>query len=247
METYVHNPARDLISFRFEDYKPEHQQPDPDYQTEQRRKGMASLEWRKWWDAKPTEQEQVVRVQKYKQSADSALDMESKQTFVDLGHHNVQGMLQVIPAVFGDDAFLLRVRRNRLDTAFSFKESKADMCEAEFRICPLTNNCILEPPGSNWSASLWHSFSVEQQAFWFIDEIEAQWQRLLLRYPDVSYAECDWSGSLAPCLYAVAAVMGLDVPQKSDILRNHTGSDVPNYETLAAEDLEYHRRMSIVP
>mmetsp|Transcript_13687 Transcript_13687/g.38884 ORF Transcript_13687/g.38884 Transcript_13687/m.38884 type:complete len:366 (-) Transcript_13687:55-1152(-) len=240
---YAPGPRRDAITFHFEDL----------FQEE--------LAWQEWWHGrKRSLHEQIHRVaRRYKPGVDRAMAAARARTYVDLGHHNIHGILGATPEVFGAEAFLVRVRRERLRVAYSFSLSPPfrDLCPSDgrslasagahgfaFRLCPLTNEVLLHPAGGNWTRSSWSSLSLVQQALWYIDELEAEWQRLLASYPDASYLECDWVDELRPCFEAVAAVLGLDVSDQEVHLRNHTSKitdqdDPFNVTSLSREDRQY--------
>lgn len=103
-------------------------------------------EWKTWAGTKPTLEEQERKVRHdYKFPIDNLLDSEHSQTYVDLGHHNLLGMLRTTPKVFGDDVFFIRFRRDRVRTAYSFSKYGRDLCKNAFRVCPLTDWHLLSP------------------------------------------------------------------------------------------------------
>jgi hypothetical protein len=182
-------------------------------------------DWQKWAATKPSldEAERKVR-DEYKSSIDVMLTpIGQSHTFVDIGHHNLLGLLRAMPKVFGDDAFFVRLRRDRVHTAYSFAQYERDLCEDWFRVCPLTDRHLLSPRSGTWTVNTWRSMTDEQQHLWFIDEVEAEFQQLLKENPDVSYLECNWSDDLGPCFDMVATILGLDVANGGAHMKSHTG------------------------
>lgn len=245
-DAYAPGLQKDGIAFRFEAFEAK---------TKKEKKGGGwkkkeddRLAWQMWWDSKPSLEEQIDRVSTVnKPKIDAVLTSESKHTYVDLGHHIVMGILGVVPAVFGDEAFFVRLKRDRLHVAYSFAEERTveDFCQFKFRICPLKDEVILQPSRGNWTAALWNSLSLEQQAFWYIDEIEAVWQRMLVTYPDTSFLDCSWVDNLGPCLEGMARVLGVEVAPVQSELKHHTEHGLTDevIKSLTERDAEYHAFM----
>merc|ERR1719498_198497 len=141
--------------------------------------------WKTWFAQNPSFEEQVTKVsEEYKTMCDQRLLEKGKDLYMDMGHHNLGGgILQATPAAFGEDTFFIRVRRNRLRTALSYALTYAKhggICNDWFALCPLKFPHALQPQ-MGWGVDFqhWKDLSVEQQVFWYIDEVEAQFQSLL--------------------------------------------------------------------
>merc|ERR1719270_1971784 len=122
----------------------------------------------------PSREAQLRRVQDYKRRIDEEMANYNYSTYVDLGHHILEGILPLIPEVFGDDALVIRVRRARASFAHSLIESPPPgICAYLFGSCPSTRAVHLTPGGLPWSAGLFHSRSLkkEETFFWFVDEV----------------------------------------------------------------------------
>lgn len=206
--------------------------------------------WKEWAATVPslTEQERKVR-NEYKVPIDDLLDHGQSHTYVDLGHHNVHGILRTTPKVFGDDVFFIRFRRDRVHTAYSFSQYHRDLCNNMFRICPLTDWHLLSPRSGKWTDVIWSSMTHEQQHLWFVDEVEAEFQQLVRENPSVSYLECNWSDNLGPCFELVASILGLQVANGGANLRPHTQADPlssGDRARIVQADEEYQRVMTYV-
>eukprot|EP00746_Dinoflagellata_sp_MGD_P107734 gnl/MRDRNA2_/MRDRNA2_458359_c0_seq1.p1 gnl/MRDRNA2_/MRDRNA2_458359_c0~~gnl/MRDRNA2_/MRDRNA2_458359_c0_seq1.p1 ORF type:complete len:188 (+),score=24.60 gnl/MRDRNA2_/MRDRNA2_458359_c0_seq1:76-639(+) len=171
------------------------------------------------------------------------------ETYVDLGHHNLHGILVASPVVFGEDLLFVRIMRSRFSTACSLEaglgKARRDLCKSQFRICPLVHQVFLSPFGCNWSDSLWHRLDLVQQAFWYIDEVEATWQNLLQLHHNTSYLECSWNVLLKPCIVALSIVLGVHPAHQIKNLKKH----VRNHSTcqsslLKSKDREYQLLMN---
>lgn len=184
--------------------------------------------WKEWVATKPSLEEQERKVKEdYKAPIDELLDEKQSQTYVDLGHHNVLGILRTTPKVFGDDAFFIRFRRDRAHTVYSFNNSVLTanpygLCAIDFSICPVTDAHLLSPHSGKWTNDTWSTMTFEQQYLWFVDEVEAQFQQLLQENPDVSYLECNWSDDLGPCFEIVSSILGLQVEDGGVHVKLHT-------------------------
>lgn len=207
-----------------------------------------SVQLARWWDKRPSMDEQTQKAREYKFRIDGELYPNGEgnsTTYVDLGHHILQGIWHSAPAVFGDDLFFVRVRRSRIATARSFLATPG-LCQIVFHICPLKNDHVLTPRSGEWgtNTSIWGGLTKFQQFLWFVDEVEAEFQQLLTRNPEVAYLECDWSDDLTPCFRAVAAVLGVDIRGEGlhsnvDHRRQPTSSELHDYESQNAAYHEY--------
>lgn len=225
----------------------------------------ARKHWQSWWLAGPSAEEQESKVRnEYKAGIDAQLLNTGATTYVDLGHHNVEGILRTTPKVFGEDLLLIRVRRSRFPTAFSFATRvhrvNDSLCNNMWTICPTKNEAMLRPAGTLpstvdvaiesiglWSQEQWQRLDTSQQHFWFIDELEAEWQRLLEENPGVSYLECDWVDDLRSCFEAVAAVLGTQPSNGGEgtSQRPHAEENASdNLDMLHSRDLAYQELMA---
>jgi len=204
--------------------------------------------WWTWAGTKPSLEEQERKVRNdYKRSIDNLLDSEQSQTYVDLGHHNLLGMLRTTPKVFGDDVLFIRFRRDRVHTAYSFSKYNRDLCGNAFRVCPLTDWHLLSPHSGNWTEDAWRSMTYEQQHLWFVDEVEAEFQQLLRENPDVSYMECNWSDDLGHCFELVSSILGLQVAENGGVnMMHHTDGKVGkrNRDRIVQLDEDYRNVMA---
>lgn len=203
--------------------------------------------WLSWAGTKPSLEEQEVKVRNdYKLLIDNLLDNDQSQTYVDLGHHNMLGMLRTTPKVFGDDVFFLRFRRDRVHTAYSFSKYRHGLCKNGYRVCPLTDWHLLSPHSRNWTEDAWRSMTHVQQHLWFIDEVEAQFQQLLRENPHVSYLECNWSDDLEHCFELVSSILGLQVAANGGAhSKNHTDGEMGSYarDKIRRADEDYRSVM----
>lgn len=218
------------ITFRFEEYF------------------LGFGKWWTWAGTKPSLEEQETKVRHdYKLPIDNLLDSEHTQTYLDLGHHNLLGMLRTMPKVFGDDVFFIRFRRDRVHTAYSFSKYGHPLCKNAFRVCPLTDSYLLSPQSGNWTEDAWRSMTKVQQHLWFIDEVEAEFQRLLRENPDVSYLECNWSDDLGHCFELVSSMLGLQVAENGGVnVMHHTygGLDRRERDRIVQLDEDYRNVMA---
>lgn len=215
------------------------------------RKGLLAdwAEWRKWFDANPTEEMQLQRTKMFKERIDKSLEAGGGTTWVDLGHHTMMGILQHIPEVFGDSALVIRLRRSRLETVKSLISHVPTLCELEMRICPATdaNLTVLSPKGEPWTPEGWARLTPEEGYFWWVDEVEAQWQKLLESHPNVPRMECDWEEELEPCLQMVADLLGVQVANAGAGAFTHSWAHATNdswVPAMAVTDQLCHTKMA---
>lgn len=203
--------------------------------------------WPQWAATQPSLEEQERKVRKdYKIPIDDLLDHGQSSTYVDLGHHNLHGILRTTPKVFGDDVFLIRIRRDRVHTAYSYSIYNRDLCKNWFRVCPLTDWHLLSPRSGKWTEDTWRSMTHEQQHLWFVDEVEAEFQQLLRENPHVSYLGCNWSDNLGPCFEVVSSILGLQVANGGAHLMHHTSEKPLSREDrtrIVQADEDYRRFM----
>eukprot|EP00041_Stephanoeca_diplocostata_P030419 m.919899 g.919899 ORF g.919899 m.919899 type:complete len:439 (+) comp23754_c0_seq19:102-1418(+) len=146
-------------------------------------------------------------------------------TWFDTGHlaSMVAGTLA---SVFGPDRVsFLRVRRNRLDLAYSkyvsvshrgLTDQEDDYtlgpCSTacEWCLCPLDAATVCLPPGDVWA-----ELTPFQKFLWEIDEVECVWRALQQEHPNIDVLEIDWDQHLtADAMARIAAFAGM--PARSD-------------------------------
>lgn len=202
-----------------------------------------------WFDKNPSETEKKGKVEHYKMFVDEKLSASHKVDYVDLGHQNIMGLLHHLPSVFGDDTFFVRFRRDRLHTARSFGVSfKSGICDASYRICPLYDEHLVKPSAGWGDFTNFKSLSSEQQSLWFVDEIEAQFQKMLFNNQNLSYIECNWDIDLRPCFNTVAKVLGVEVVASGGVHKKehitHEEMPVDVRDFLIKQDLAYQQMMN---
>merc|ERR1719401_120416 len=112
-----------------------------------------------------------------------ANDERNPLTYMDLGHHNLNCLLSATPRVFGQRVVLIRFRRARLETVYSFMSSRKNknVCHRPYTICPdggwmngggMKYEVILKPKNSEWwENDAWNQLGIQGQNFWYIDEV----------------------------------------------------------------------------
>mmetsp|Transcript_33985 Transcript_33985/g.75772 ORF Transcript_33985/g.75772 Transcript_33985/m.75772 type:complete len:131 (-) Transcript_33985:71-463(-) len=116
-----------------------------------------------------------------------------------------------------------------------------------FRICPLYNEVVLHPPLANWTLTSWSALNFPQQALWYVDEVEVQWQLLVQAHPQLPRLECDWSETLDPCFAALALVLHLEVANAGSGVKAkpHTSGGFEDAKaSLVQFDQEYKKFMN---
>jgi len=167
----------------------------------------------------------------------------SPSTCVDLSHFDLFFIDGLLAELSSSAVTLLRIRRPALETAISLCEMvtpheltygltsvrlKMGWAALDAHGCPLFINiryCPLSRGDSRKRVVLtlpprvWTNFSAFQMALWDVDEVEAQWRRLLATSRSgVSFAQVAWAsdaGDFASRAVApTAALMGLGVPKE---------------------------------
>lgn len=125
----------------------------------------------------------------------SVLESTKSKIHFAAGHQIILGLVPALIQVLGDRAKFIRLRRNKLDVAYSYAQKAGGPCTARciFCLCPLDAVARLAMTGN-----LWESLSVYQKYLWFVDELEAQWQSTLKEYPTINHMELDWDKKLTP-------------------------------------------------
>ena len=147
---------------------------------------------------------------------------------VDMGHSNIyyyRGLIEYFTKLNPNNKIcnhitFVRVRRNRYETMRSLMYQGHDFTPLQtifYRYYPTENeaNIILKLPDQNKAELL----NGTNPFFWYIDEVEARWQKLLQdteNNPAVSTMELYWSsshpeeGSMADAIGVVAQLLGDD-------------------------------------
>ena len=173
---------------------------------------------------------------------------------IDLGHQVNLGLIEPLAALLAPRVSYVRIIRSRYDTVRSFAaENKAPCGHGMWTLCPLGSpDTVLVPP----DATTWAHFDLDQRNLWFIDEVEARWQRLLRRRPGTPHLTMSWctSAQLHAGWEAVAAFIsdqswsvehGMQKPIGVPASCSHHshGSESVTDAQLAVKDQAYQRAM----
>jgi hypothetical protein len=151
---------------------------------------------------------------------------ENKTVLIDLGHHNIFFIDALISHLLYETSYrfiLVRIRRNRYETANSlmYKDKKhiyGHISQLKYRYYPFdrTEQVILKV-----NFETWQKFGIFQQALWFIDETEAQWQRIIQTYPTIEFINIMWSqedqSSFDKAIQKIGTLLGLSPRSKRGI------------------------------
>lgn len=150
----------------------------------------------------------------------SELEKADASIYVDTGHQVVLGMLDTLLDELGDSLRIIRLRRDRLSTAASFAgdPTKKDPCRYTFKedylhYCPFHKAALVQPV----SPAHWDKMNLFQKYLWWVDEVEAQWSRLLERRGNtMHYMEVNFSGPLSESQVAsMAEFLGVSYDLKA--------------------------------
>eukprot|EP00051_Salpingoeca_urceolata_P032807 m.17519 g.17519 ORF g.17519 m.17519 type:complete len:398 (-) comp5479_c0_seq1:54-1247(-) len=170
-----------------------------------------------------------------------------KRVWFGSGHQIILGLLPALADVFGDRARFIRLRRNRLDTAWSFAQKRGGPCthRCVYCLCPLdpATRCPVR-------GEAWNSLSVYQKYLWFVDEVECQWQALVGSRPHLKTLEVEWDKKLTPAhMHTIAEFVGMTDIQHQDAAaidnkaNTHPKATSRNDTALAEEDKAYRKAM----
>ena len=140
----------------------------------------------------------------------STRHIDSPAVWFGSGHQIILGLIIPLINLLGSSARFIRLRRNRLDVAYSYFQKNGGPCTHRciFCICPLDAVARLPVPGA-----LWERLSIYQRYLWFVDELEGQWQAIL-RSPlakELKYIEVDWDKKIPPAEFGrMAQFSGMD-------------------------------------
>jgi len=168
---------------------------------------------------------------------------EGNHTIIDIGHHINLGLIEPLAALLQPRVRFVRLIRSRYDTVRSFMyESKWPCGAGRWTLCPQWHvGVVLEPP----SEAAWDGLSSVQRNLWFVDEVEARWQRVLERHPLVPRLTMRWctSEQFTSGWRAVAAFIGGGALTLQKCSHHHHGSANLSDAELADADTEYRRAM----
>ena len=179
---------------------------------------------------------------------DMALKAGRKQTVVDLGHHVNLGLLEALTAQLQPKMRYIRIIRSRFDTVRSFMgENKVPCAQREgmFTLCPLKHPDIELPV----SRLTWAKMSDAQSILWYIDEVEARWQRLRRAHPVLPHLTVNWctGEQLQVAWRAVADFIGDGhLKPKACPPRVHDKYNISD-DDLSLEDAQYFSHMAYSP
>ena len=164
-------------------------------------------------------------------------------TLVDLGHHVNLGLAGALASTLQPKARFVRIIRSRYDTVRSFlAESKAPCEDGRYSLCPTTHpDIVLPPPG----ARAWAGLSMAQRNLWFIDEVEARWQHLLLRHPRLPHLTVRWcdAAQLQDAWERLATYIGDGALRPQACAHHEHGSANVSDRELEAADRQYVEAM----
>ena len=162
-------------------------------------------------------------------------------TFVDMGHHINLGLMEPLAWLLRPAISFVRVIRSRFGTARSFFAEKKWPCGAGmWTLCPTTHPDIVLMP----TDQVWSSLSPVQRNLWYIDEVEARWQRLLSTSPGLSHLTVRWCNraQVEAAWASIASFVGDGAihPETTCTFHEH-GSESANIsdEALVVEDRQY--------
>jgi hypothetical protein len=169
------------------------------------------------------------------------------RTVVDLGHHINLGLLPPLVTLLSQKLKVVRVIRSRYDTIQSFlREGKAPCGKGMWYLCPLWHPDSALPV----ETATWGNLSLAQRNLWFVDEVEARWQRLLragaARFTHLTVKWCD-AEQLHRARQVIAEFIGSGSLRPDDEKcwqRTHGGTKATTEgEDLSAADAEYKALM----
>lgn len=153
-----------------------------------------------WLKTKPTNQTALKVAKKllawYRLTCQSVCTEDICTTiYVDLGHHIILGLYNDIFSILGSNATVIRLKRNRTQTALSFFFSNRIPCQengGDFILCPKWHSTKLKSYVQGFWKK-WQQLNLYQRCLWFYDEVELQWDLLIAQNPSFQYEEYSWS------------------------------------------------------
>ena len=181
----------------------------------------------------------------------SLLQNRKQHTYVASGHQIVLGIIPALADVLGKQARFVRMRRNRLDVAYSYAQKLDGPCAIGCKYCICPMDPLARCPVS---AAIWERLSVYQQFLWFVDELECQWQAVRRERPGLIVDELNWDRKIGPDhLLQVASFAGMDTQLKPGLesakkanqhLSNKTRS-AKNYTWMGEQSHEYQQLLGL--
>jgi hypothetical protein len=192
------------------------------------------------------------RLQEMEKSASALKGNAEGKIVLQVGHETMLGILPALWLIFGDKVKFIRLRRDRLDTAFSctvhhggavrlhtrasFSVNDANIkhhldgpcTQRVWALCPFDASVQLLPRGDTW-----HRLSSFQRNLWFIDEMEAQWVALRRSFPDIPYTEVNWRDKITTDTFShIGSYLGLG-PAKGELFVVRTAEQSNNNSHLS--------------
>ena len=161
-----------------------------------------------------------------------ALRSRGAHTYFAAGHQIILGLVPALADILGDRAKFVRLRRSRLDTAYSFTPKSAGPCQVQCKYCPCPLDAYSRCPVP--MGREWNMLNTFQQYLWAVDEVECQWQALLRSRPHISRIEVNWDSVIEPeVVKRVADFIGMrDVEIKAHETKR-TNTHVPSRAATA--------------
>lgn len=176
-----------------------------------------------------------------------------QHTWIESGHQNMLGELSGLAQMLGKQVRFVRMRRNRLDVAYSYSQKGEGPCSPAciYCLCPLDPIARCPVDGETWGM-----LTLFQQYLWFVDELECQWQALVYNEPGITRVDLNWDKSISgEQLLMVAKFSGMD----KAVLRNETKKETErdndhvksskrstkNYAAMEAEALQYQELLRL--
>eukprot|EP00730_Choanoeca_flexa_P004632 TRINITY_DN11754_c0_g2_i1.p2 TRINITY_DN11754_c0_g2~~TRINITY_DN11754_c0_g2_i1.p2 ORF type:complete len:394 (+),score=55.24 TRINITY_DN11754_c0_g2_i1:2244-3425(+) len=106
------------------------------------------------------------------------------------GHQVLQGILPALLAYLGPAASLVRLRRNRLETAFSFSQKAIGPCGLKCKWCPCPMDLMTRCP---IDGEHYRQLTTFEKYLWAVDEMECTWQSIRKQFPEVPFHIFEWS------------------------------------------------------
>eukprot|EP00730_Choanoeca_flexa_P009692 TRINITY_DN1289_c0_g1_i1.p1 TRINITY_DN1289_c0_g1~~TRINITY_DN1289_c0_g1_i1.p1 ORF type:complete len:378 (+),score=22.38 TRINITY_DN1289_c0_g1_i1:234-1367(+) len=120
------------------------------------------------------------------------LERKNGRVLYQSGHTVNSGLLPALLAYLGPHVKLVRLRRDRIDTAWSWSKKPTGPCNRCWNCaCPFDLNTRCPIDGQHWD-----QMTRFEQYLWTIDEVECLWQSIRHQFPDVPVYQLDWYGKV---------------------------------------------------
>ena len=172
---------------------------------------------------------------------------DGSRTIVDLTHQVNLGLLEALVSLLQPRISFVRIIRSRYDTVRSFMNESKVPCGSDvaWTLCPLYHpDSVLKVSNTTWA-----KLSASQRNMWFVDEVEARWQRLLLTYPSLPHLTVNWCNrdQLLKARVAVADFIGGGVLSPKPCSSHTHGQKNLSDFVLAADDARYKTLVAYPP